>query len=123
MYKYYFEKLEVWQLARTLSKEIYEVTKIFPKSEMFGLTNQIRRAIISVASNIAEGSGRTSNKDKAHFIQLSYGSLMEVLNQLIIANDLNILSDNNYLELRKYIEELSNKLNSLRNSYLTKFTN
>ncbi len=120
---YYFEKLDVWQLSKNLSVEIYKLTESYPKNEMFGLVNQIRRATVSVASNIAEGSGRISGRDKAHFIQLAYGSLMEVLNQILISKDLNFISEDKYLDMRSRIEEISNKLNALRTSYLTKFTN
>ena len=119
MRKYYFEKLEVWHLSRDLAIKVYTLTKKFPDAEKFGLTNQMRRASISISSNIAEGSGRTSNKDKAHFVQLAYGSLMEVINQLIIAMDLNMISEADYKGIRLLIEELSNKLNSFRISLLT----
>jgi len=120
---YYFEKLDVWQLSKNLSVEIYKLTESYPKNEIFSLVNQIRRATVSVASNIAEGSGRISGRDTAHFIQLAYGSLMEVLNQILISKDLNFISEDKYLDMRSRIEEISNKLNALRTSYLTKFTN
>src|SRR5215207_3430172 len=73
-----FEKLTVWQSSRRLAGEIYSVTKAFPKDELFGLTSQIRRAAVSVTANIAEGSGRNSDVDFAHFLELAYGSAMEV---------------------------------------------
>ena len=118
MYTYSFEKLEVWQNARDLAKQIYIATKSYPEDEKFGLTNQMRRAVISISSNIAEGSGRTSNKDFAHFVQISYGSLLELLNQLILSLDLEYISNTIYFEIRPAIEEISNKLNSLRNYLL-----
>ena len=77
-YLFPFEKLEVWQLAKELILAIYNVSKRFPANEQYGLINQINRAVISVASNLAEGSSRISQKDQAHFSQLAYGSLMEV---------------------------------------------
>ena len=74
-----FEKLEVWQNAVAFANRVYEVTRGFPDNERFGLTSRMRRAAASVSSNIAEGSGRSSDKDFSHFVQIAYGSLMEVL--------------------------------------------
>lgn len=119
-YRYSFEKLQVWQNSRNLAKAIYQVTSNFPKEEHFCLTVQLRRASISVSSNLAEGSSRISSKDQAHFTNLAYSSLMEVLNQLYIANDLKYISDSELTELRDKISEISNQLNSLRNSQLNK---
>ena len=72
---YSFEKLDVWQKSRALIKGIYRLTESFPSDEKFGLTNQLRRAGVSVASNLAEGTSRASGRDQARFTQLSYGSL------------------------------------------------
>ena len=80
-----FERLEVWNLAIDLADQIYASTRSFPTDERFGLTNQLRRAAVSVAANIAEGSGRGSNKDFIRFIQMSFGSLMETASHLTIA--------------------------------------
>lgn len=80
LYKFSFEKLTVWIDSKELVKLIYSVTKTFPQEEKFGLTSQLRRASISVASNLAEGTSRKTNKDKAHFTTISYSSLKEVLN-------------------------------------------
>lgn len=90
---HYFNKLEVWQRARNLCKSIYKVTNTFPKSEQFGLTNQIRRASVSIASNIAEGSGRNSKKEFVHFLSVSNGSACEVETQIYIAKDLNFIDE------------------------------
>ena len=76
--RFRFEKLEVWQEARKINQVIYRLTRKFPREELFAMTSQIRRASISVSSNIAEGSGRNSDKDFAHFLEQAYGSLMEV---------------------------------------------
>ena len=84
-YKFSFEKLHVWIDSKELIKLIYIITKDFPNEEKFGLTSQLRRASVSIASNLAEGTSRKTNKDKAHFTTLSFSSLMEVLNQIIIA--------------------------------------
>lgn len=119
-YKFSFEKLNVWIESKELIKIIYNITKSFPDDEKFGLTNQLRRASVSVASNLAEGTSRQTNKDKAHFTTLSFSSLMEVLNQIIIARELNFIEENNYQIIRAEIEKISNKLNALRKTQLNK---
>ena len=115
-----FERLNVWQDSRSLAKEIYQDTKNFSDEEKFGLTNQMRRAAISVSSNIAEGTARTSQKDQAHFYQLAYSSLMELMNQIIISNDLGYISDEMVIDYRTKIEKVANMLNSLRKSRLNR---
>ena len=117
-YQFTFEKLKVWQNSRELIVFIYKITNSFPKTERFCLVDQIRRAIISVASNLAEGSSRASPRDQAHFTNLAYSSLMEVLNQLYIANDLNYISSEIFSESKNKISEISNHLNALRKSQL-----
>lgn len=119
-YEYSFERLEVWKLSRNLVKDIYKLTEKFPSEEKFGLTGQIRRCAVSVSSNLAEGSGRKSFKDQAHFSQMSYSSLLELLNQLIISLDLNLITEEELSDLRKNIEIISTKINSLRNSQLNR---
>ena len=119
-YKFSFEKLIVWQNSRKLVKEIYDITDLFPKEERFCIIDQLRRAAISISSNLAEGSSRTSSKDQAHFTNLAYSSLMEVLNQLYIADDLNYISKEKLADLKIKISEISNQLNALRNSQLNK---
>ena len=120
MHIYAFEKLDVWQLSRLFAKEIYEITNSFPSAEKYGLVSQIRRASVSISSNIAEGSARGTFKDQAHFYQMSYGSLIEVLNQLIFATDLNFINDEILQKLRYQIDAIANKLNALRNACLKK---
>lgn len=83
-----FEKLEVWQDARRLNLEIYRLAGKFPSTEQFGMISQVRRASVSIAANIAEGSGRNSDKDFAHFLEQSYGSAMELASHLFLAGDL-----------------------------------
>lgn len=119
-YLFSFEKLTVWIDSKELIKNIYLVTKSFPEEEKFGLTSQLRRASVSVASNLAEGTSRNTNKDKAHFTTMAYSSLMEVLNQIIISKDLNFINDENYKTLRESIEKTANKLNALRKTQLNK---
>ena len=86
-----FRNLNVYIKSKELVKQIYELLKKFPREEQFVLSDQLRRAVISIPSNIAEGSGRNSQKDQAHFYNFAYGSLMEVFSQLDIACDLGIL--------------------------------
>jgi four helix bundle protein len=116
---YPFEKLRVWQSARSLIKNVYRATSSFPRSEMYGLTSQTNRAAISVAANLAEGSSRTSRKDQAHFSQIAYSSLMELACLLIVAMDLEILTSERESRLREEIEALSRQLNALRSSQLS----
>jgi four helix bundle protein len=110
---YSFEKLEVWQKSRVLMKSIYITTKNFPSEERFGMTSQLRRASVSVSSNIAEGSVRWSKKEQARFYEISYGSLMEVLNQLILSHDLEFLKEKSLMELRTQIDEVARMVNAL----------
>lgn len=117
-YTYAFEKLEVWQLSRSFVKELYEVTKSFPKDEQYGLTSQIRRAAVSISSNIAEGSSRLTIKDKAHFTMIAFSSAIEVINQLIIAGDLGYISSETLIELKEKLAKLTNKLNAYHKAQL-----
>lgn len=117
-YNFSFEKLTVWIDSKELVKSIYSVTKKFPNEEKFGLSSQLRRATISVASNLAEGSSRKTNKDKAHFSTIAYSSLMETQNQIIIAKELDYITEEGYLTLREQVEKISNKLNALRKTQL-----
>lgn len=88
-----FEQLEVWKESQNLAVYIYQVTKKFPKDEMFAITNQLRRAASSISANIAEGFGRLSPKDKVHYYVMAYGSLLEVKNFLYLSTKLEYLSD------------------------------
>jgi four helix bundle protein len=116
MYTYSFEKLEVWQLAHKFLIDIYILTRTFPDDEKFGMTNQLRRAALSISSNIAEGSSRKSLKDQYRFTEIAYGSLMESLNITIAAKDLYFNKQEEYSSMRVKIELLSNKLNAYYNS-------
>jgi len=118
MHFYSFERLSVWQEARKLTKEVYLITSNFPGEEKFGLVSQMRRAVISVSSNIAEGSSRKTEKDQAHFYTTAYSSLVELLNQMILSFDLGFLEESKYLEMRAKIELISNQLNKLRKAIL-----
>ncbi len=115
-----FEKLIVWKKSKTLTVKIYEITKIFPDNERFGLVSQIRRSSISIVSNIAEGSGRHSNKDKARFTEIAFGSALELLNQIILSNTLNYITQEDYKQIRTDISEITAMLNSLYKAQLNK---
>ena len=115
---YSFEKLNVWKLARQLVTDIYQLTSTFPKEERFGMTSQLRRAACSVPNNLAEGSARISPKEQARFTEISFGSLMEVLNELIVSCDLGFISTEQVEKQRPLIDEIGNKLNKLRESQL-----
>ena len=115
---YSFENLLVWQKSRVLAKEIYEITSTFPKEELFGMTSQMRRCSISIPSNLAEGSSRRTNKDKARFTEIAFGSGLELLNQLIIALDLNYIEESKYLEIRVKLQEVTFLLDALQKAQL-----
>jgi four helix bundle protein len=105
--KHNFKNLNIWKLSVDLTNEIYNLTDNFPKSELFGLTSQIRRCSVSVASNIAEGSSRSSNKDFNRFLEISLGSLYELQTQIIIS------ANRNYFETSK-LEIIENKIEELQ---------
>ena len=112
-YTYSFEKLEVWQVARVFKKSIYQITQKFPREELFGLTMQIRKSTGSITANLAEGSGRASDKDRAHFTNIAYSSALETIDHLITAFDLEYISEEMYVDHRLKLDEIINKLNSL----------
>ena len=111
---YSFEKLECWQQARILAVWTYQNTKNFPAEEKFGLVSQMRRAAISIASNIAEGTSRISKKDQSHFSTIACSSTVELLNDFIISNDLMFLSAEQYKEGRALVEKQTLLIASLR---------
>ena len=116
MKTYSFEKLAVWRKARELNKNIYSLSESFGKEELFGLISQIRRASISVASNLAEGASRKSSKEQSRFYSIAYSSLIEVLCQLILAKDLGKLNELQLKEQRTAIDELAKGIQYLRRS-------
>ena len=109
-----FEKLDVWQEAIQFADLVYEVTGDFPSEERFGLTNQMRRAAVSVSSNIAEGSSRVSRIDFARFVEIATGSLFEVVSQSTIALRRKMIAQNNYTEIYVAAEKQSKMLSGLR---------
>ena len=94
-----YKDLKFWQLSREFCKNIYTFTAKFPEEEKFGLVSQLRRASISIPSNIAEGASRKSNKDFSRFIEIALGSCYEIKTQILISNDLNFMPDNHCKEL------------------------
>ena len=88
--------LDVWKKSITLVTEIYKVTETFPQTEVYGLTNQIRRCAVSIPSNIAEGAARTSTKEFSHFLSISLGSISELETQLIISNNLGFITKSKF---------------------------
>ncbi len=114
-----FEKLDVWHRAVEFADSVYSMTRKFPSEERFGLTSQMRRASVSVSSNIAEGSGRVSDKNFGRFIEIAYGSVMEVVSQAQIAHRQNFLSIEDRNALNQPAEELSRMLSGLRNKLLS----
>lgn len=115
-YVFPFEKLLAWKKAKELVKEIYLATESFPREEIYGLTAQIRRSAVSVASNLAEGTSRSTQKDQFHFTVMAFSSLMEMINQLIISEKLGFLDGNKLDSIREKTEELSRILIALRKS-------
>lgn len=108
-----FRQLRVWEESHQITLEIYRITKSFPKEELFALTSQIRRASISIPSNIAEGCCRGSNKDYANFLQIALGSAFEIDYQLLLAKDLTYISPDSYLLLNRKIDALKRQLATL----------
>lgn len=108
-----FRNLNVYIKSKELVKQVYALLKKFPREEQFALSDQLRRAVISIPSNIAEGSGRNSQKDQAHFYNIAYGSLMEVFSQLDIACDLGYIRQEEFNQLELLINEEAKMLSGL----------
>jgi four helix bundle protein len=115
-----FRKLKVYTLAKDLVKNVYLMIDTLPSKENYALCDQLRRAVISVPSNIAEGLGRSTSKDKGHFMQIAYGSLMEVLAQVDIACDLGYISQEQFQKLEELIVEESKLLHGMINNFKEK---
>ena len=115
-----FEKLNAYQNARLLVKDVYKLLDKFPQKEEFALKSQLRRAVVSIPSNIAEGMGRISDKEKIHFIEIAYSSLMEVYCQLQLANDLNYITNSDFDQIKPLIEDNAKLLSGLRKNFIPK---
>lgn len=117
-----YRKLIAYQKAKEVVKRTYKLLKKFPAEERYAMCDQLRRASVSVTSNIAEGINRYSVKDKAHFIEMAYGSLMEVSSQFEIAEELNYITGDERLSMDQLIEEVARLLSGLQKTYNTKPT-
>lgn len=113
-----FEKLETWQEAISFADLVYTVTRHFPDQEKFGLTNQMRRAAVSISSNLAEGSSRSSRQDFARYVEIASGSLFEVVSQSFIGRNQGFLSADEFTRLYAAAEKQGKMLSGLRNSLL-----
>lgn len=109
-----YKELIVWQKSIQLVKEIFILTAKFPKSELYGLISQIRRAAVSIPSNIAEGNGRNSRKEYCHSLAIAYGSALELETQLIIAKELDFVEGKEFLHIEQLLNEVLRMLNSMR---------
>ena|SRR2546422_359598 len=114
-----YSELIAWQKAMDLTEEVYPATRRFPKEEIYGLTSQLRRAAVSVPSNIAEGQGRKSTNEFLHHLSIAYGSLMEVETQLLIAARLGYLEQESIEKLMERAGEVGRLINGLYNSLTT----
>ena len=101
-----YKELIVWQRSMSLVQEVYKLTGLFPSQEQFGIVSQIRRAVVSIPSNIAEGYGRRSHKEYLQFYAISYGSALELETQLIISKQLGLAEKNNFTESERLLEEV-----------------
>jgi four helix bundle protein len=104
------EKLKIWQLAIKLAEDIYKITSKFPKSEKFGIVDQMKRSAISVSSNIAEGRGRNSTNDFVRFLNIARGSLYELQSQSTIAHNVGLMKAEDYKMIKNKIEDLAHKI-------------
>lgn len=110
------KELKIWNKAIDLTVNVYKVTAGFPKEEIYGLTSQIKRAAVSVPSNISEGAGRNSNKEFIHFLGIANGSSYELQTQLIISNRLHLISDKELDLLLKEIQEIQKMTYTFQNT-------
>lgn len=110
----HFQNLIVYQQAKELVKLVYALIKKFPSDERYALCDQLRRSVISIPSNIAEGMGRMAEKEQGHFINIAFGSLMEVLAQIDIAKDLEYITTEDYRQIETMVNEIGKMLSALR---------
>ena len=109
-----FEKLDVWQKAIGFADLIYEITRSFPSEERFGLTSQMRRAAVSISSNVAEGSSRGSRRDFSRYVEIAYGSLMETISQAHIGKRCGFINTEQFDSLRDEAERIARMLSGLK---------
>jgi four helix bundle protein len=111
-----YRKLNVYQLSKQLVTDIYNIVGSYPKTELFALGDQMRRAVISVPSNIAEGTSKTSPKEQFHFLEIAYGSLMEIMCQLEISFDLGYINQDQFKQSEEKIVMIYKMLSSMQSS-------
>lgn len=111
-----YKELNIWKKSRSFASEIYKVTQGFPSEEKFGLTNQLRRAAVSIPSNIAEGASRKSNKDFARFIEIAIGSANEIDTQLLIATDLEFMTLKEHLAIDEELQSITKMLSKFKST-------
>lgn len=109
-----FKELIVWQKARNIVKNIYFLTKALPEEEKFGLVSQMRRAVVSIPSNIAEGAGRSTNKEFARFLDISVGSAFELETQIILCLDLDLITEKDFNVIEGKVQEIQRMIHSLK---------
>ena len=113
-----YRNLVAYEKAREVVRRVYYVTKSFPKDEVFALSSQMRRAAVSITSNIAEGMTRYSVKDKAHFLEISYGSLMEVMSQMEVAEDQKYITTAEFQNFEVLVADVARLISGLQKSFM-----
>lgn len=114
-----FKKLAIWRKAFELSKLIYEATSTFPREEVYGLTSQIRRSSVSIASNIAEGSGRGTDKEFNRFLEIALSSSFELETQLLLSKELDLIKEERFTEIESGLQELQKMIFGFKKTLLT----
>ena len=109
-----FKKYDIWKLSHVFTLKIYELTKLFPKDELYGIVSQIRRASSSIPTNISEGCGRTSDAEFNRFLTIALGSASEVEYLIILSKDLNYIDENSFTELNQEINTIKRKIHTLK---------
>ena len=115
-YSFSFRKLNVYQMSKTLVKDVYGLTGEFPKNEIYALSDQMRRAVVSIPSNIAEGTSKVSPREQFHFLEISYGSLMELMCQTEIAYDIGYITENQFNKIENEIGDIYKMLSSMQST-------
>lgn len=120
MLKLGYKNLEVWKLSKDICIYVYEITKGYPKDELYGIISQIRRCAVSISSNIAEGYAKTSIKEQLKFVEISNGSFYELTTQIEISHELKYISDTDYSNINLQLEKLGKMLYGYKKSLLNK---
>jgi four helix bundle protein len=115
-----YKELKIWNEGMSLAKKVYEATAVFPNNEKFGLTSQINRSVVSIPSNIAEGAGRSSDKEFVHFLSIALGSAFELETQVILANTFGFIPDQQFKGIAEQLVKVQKMINGFRTSILKK---